>query len=80
MALFIRQNEERSELQRRIAAELQEKARSRAESENKLENIEDSQYMQGTKRTTSLAWLWLVVVGLAIAALVIIMMRANGQI
>lgn len=80
MALFIRQNEERSELQRRIAAELQEKARSRAESENKLENIEDSQYVQGTKRTTSLAWLWLVVVGLAIAALVIIMMRANGQI
>ena len=76
----MRQNEERSELQRRIAAELQEKARSRAESENKLENIEDSQYMQGTKRTTSLAWLWLVVVGLAIAALVIIMMRANGQI
>lgn len=80
MALFIRQNEERSELQQRIAAELQEKARVRAESENKLDNIEDSQYLQGTKRTTSLAWVWLVVVGLTIAAVVIIIMRANGQI
>lgn len=80
MALFIRQTEERSELQQRIAAELQEKARARAESDNKFDSIEDSQYLKGTKRTTSLAWVWLVVLGLAVAALVIIMMRANGQI
>ena len=80
MALFIRQNEERSQLQERLAAELQEKARKRAEADNQLDDIEDSNYLKGTKRTTSLAWVWLVVVGLAIAALVIIMMRANGQI
>jgi hypothetical protein len=80
MALFIRQNEERSELQQRLAAELQEKARARAKSENELDDIEKSKYLQGTKRTTSLAWVWLLVVGLAVAAIVLIMMRANGQI
>jgi hypothetical protein len=80
MALFIRQNEERSELQRRLAAELQEKARTRAKSENELDDIEKSNYLQGTKRTTSLAWVWLLVVGMAVAAIILIMMRANGQI
>ena len=80
MALFIRQNEERSQLQERLAAELQEKARKRAESENQLDDIENSSYLKGTKRTTSLAWVWLLVVGLAITVLVLIMMRANGQI
>lgn len=80
MALFIRQNEERSELQQRLAAELQEKARTRAKSENELDDIEKSNYLQGTKRTTSLAWVWLLIVGLAVAAVILIMMRANGQI
>lgn len=80
MALFIRQNEERSELQQRLAAELQEKARARAKTDNQLDDIEDSEYLKGTKRTTSLAWVWLGVVGLAIACVVLIMMRVNGQI
>lgn len=80
MALFIRQNEERSELQQRLAAELQEKARTRAKSENELDDIEKSNYLQGTKRTTSLAWVWLLIVGFAVAAVILIMMRANGQI
>lgn len=80
MALFIRQNEERSQLQERLAAELQEKARKRAETDNQLDDIEKSNYLKGTKRTTSLAWVWMIIVGLAIAVLVMVMMRANGQI
>jgi hypothetical protein len=80
MALFIRQNEERSQLQERLAAELQEKARKRAETDNQLDDIDNLNYLKGTKRTTSLAWVWMVIVGLGIAALVMIMMRANGQI
>lgn len=80
MALFIRQNEERSQLQERLAAELQEKARKRAETDNQLDDIENMNYLKGTKRTTSLAWVWMVIVGLGIAVIVMIMMRANGQI
>ena len=36
MALFLRQDDDRSELQQRLSAELQEKARKKAEIENQL--------------------------------------------
>lgn len=62
MALYVRQNENRSKLQERLAAELQEKARSREETPDRPDGVDDSRYMEGTKQTTSLAWLWVVVV------------------
>jgi hypothetical protein len=62
MALFIRQDDNRSELQQRLAAELQEKAKKRAQLDNTpSDDIEDSNYLKGTKKTTSLAWIWLLV-------------------
>lgn len=62
MALFIRQDDNRSELQQRLAAELQEKARKRAELDSApSDDIEDSNYLKGTKKTTSLAWMWLLI-------------------
>ncbi len=75
MALFLKQDERRSQLQERIAAELQEKARQRA-AENELpDGVTDSHYIKGTKQTTTLAWAWaligLAVVGLIIALIVI---------
>lgn len=69
MALFIRQNEDRSKLQERLAAELQERAKKRAESDAGLpDGVEDSQYIKNTKTTTSLAWVWVVIVAAAVAA------------
>lgn len=71
MGLFIRQDDNRTELQERLAAELREKAKRRAEQESKpVDGVEDSAYMKGTKQTTSLAWVW-VLVFLAVIALVI---------
>lgn len=67
MALFIKQNEERSELQQRVAAELQEKAKSRLENEHTPpDGVTDSQYLKGTKTTTALAWVWAVVIAIAV--------------
>jgi hypothetical protein len=81
MGLFIRQNDDRSELQRRLAAELQEKAKARAELENKPSNdINDLEYMKDTKQTTSLAWAWILIVVLIVGAIILISMRAAGQI
>lgn len=77
MGLFIRQDEERTELQRRLATELQEKARARAEADNQFDDIEKSQYLKGTKRTTSLAWVWGVIVVLIIAVLIYVIIRLN---
>lgn len=71
MALFIRQNDNRSKLQERLAAELQEKARVRAqESAGRPDGVDDSQYLEGTKQTTSLAWVWVTVVIFALVATV----------
>lgn len=75
MGLFVRQDEERSELQKRIATELQEKARARAEAENQLDDIEKMRYLDGTKRTTSLAWVWVLIVIASVAVLIYVITR-----
>lgn len=64
MALFIRQNDERSELQQRLAAELQERAKTKANIGDKppRDGVEDSEYLRDTKTTTSLAWVWIIIV------------------
>jgi hypothetical protein len=69
MALFIGQQNERSELQKRIAAELAEKAKKKnLENDKELpDGVDDSAYMQNTKRTTSLAWVWILIFAAAIA-------------
>lgn len=80
MALFVQRNEERSALQERLEAELQEKARQRTELTDKPQDIEDMEYLKGTKRTTGLAWVWGLVVVMVLGALVVLMLRAGGQI
>lgn len=77
MGLFIRQDEERTELQQRIASELQERAKARAESDNQFDDIEKSQYLQGTKRTTSLAWVWAIIVALTVGVLIYVIIQMN---
>jgi len=73
MALFIKQNEQRSELQERLAAELREKAKARAEIDaTSPDGVSDSQYLKDTKATTSLAWVWVVILIFAIIALAMI--------
>lgn len=71
MALFIRQNEDRSKLQERLAAELREKAKAKSRIDTVQHNdIEDSSYLKDTKETTSLAWIWIVIVLFGLAILV----------
>ena len=62
MALFIRQDEQRTELQKRLAAELQERSKQRSKIADRPDGVDDSQYIEGTKVTTSLAWVWAVIV------------------
>lgn len=70
MALFIKQDEERTELQKRLATELQERAKDRAKYADRPDGVDDSEYIKGTKVTTSLAWVWLLIV-LAVVGIVI---------
>ena len=78
MALFVRQDENRSELQQRLATELQDRARKKAEEAELPDGVTDSQFIKGTKETTSLLWLWLVIAALAIAAVVFIIIKSSN--
>lgn len=70
MALFIRQNDERSELQKQIAAELQRKAKQTSEMAERPDGVEDSQYITSMKTTTSLAWIWVVIIVIAVGVII----------
>ena len=69
MALFIRQDDERSELQQRIAAELQQKAKDNSKLADRPDGVDDSQYIKGTKTTTSIAWVWVIMAVIIVAVI-----------
>ena len=78
MGLYMKQNEGRSELQQRLDAELRAKAAARnAEGEKQIDGVDDSAYIEGTKRTTPLAFAWLVIVILAIAVFALFVYKAS---
>ena len=69
MSLHQRQNENRSELQQRLDAELRAKANAkRARDNDSPDGVDDSAYIENTKQTTSLAGVWVL---LLIVALVL---------
>lgn len=78
MALFVRQNENRSELQQRLATELQDRARKKAEEAELPDGITDSNFIKGTKQTTGLLGVWLVVGALAIGVVIFIIVKTSA--
>lgn len=78
MALFVRQDENRSELQKRLATELQDRAKKKAEEADLPDGVDDSRFIQDTKVTTSLLWLWMVIAALVIGGVIfLIVISAN---
>lgn len=77
MSLYLRQQDSRSDLQKKIAAELQEKAK-RVEVDTDLpDGVEDSAFIKGTKQTTNLAWIW-GLVALAVIAVIFWLLFATA--
>ena len=79
MALFVNQNSNRTKLQEKLAAELQEKAKKRAELENNglPDGVNDSDYLKDTKQTTSLAWVWLLIGIAAVAVFIYVVIQSS---
>jgi len=79
MALFVNQNSNRTKLQEKLAAELQEKAKKRAELEDleRPDGVDDSAYLKGTKQTTSLAWLWAIIAVAVIALIIYVVIQSS---
>lgn len=71
MGLYLQQNNDRSELQKRIAAELADKAKKKANGEaERPDGVSDSAYLEKTKTTTSLAWVWVLIILIFVAVLI----------
>jgi hypothetical protein len=71
MALFIQNDDDRTELQKRIAAEIQQRNETKPKLEDLPDGVNDSQYLKGTKKTTKLAWIWIVVILIIIGVVII---------
>lgn len=77
MAIIHNQESNRTELQKRLAQELSEKAKNKNLDPAKElpDGVDDSAYVENTKQTTALAWVWVliiaIVVGIAIWLFVI---------
>lgn len=78
MGMYLKQSESRSELQQRIAAELKARADAKSKLEQKPQDIvEDSAYIEGTKRTTTLAPVWLLIFLAAILVFIYFVTQAS---
>ena len=70
MGLYMKQSESRSQLQDKLAKELQERAREKAKTLERPDGVTDSAYLRGTTQTTRLAWVW-ILGGLAIVCIAV---------
>lgn len=71
MGILVEKDEERSELGRRISADLRERAEKSSKQED-YDVVEDSEYLRHMRKTNRFSWFWFVLVFLAAAALVVI--------
>lgn len=79
MALFIQQNDNRSKLQERLETELRAKAKARADVDTTLpDGVEDSGYLKDTKKTTTLAWVWIAIILLALFGFIFFFITSNS--
>jgi len=72
----MKRNEVQSELQKRVAAGLQDRAKKRAIETEQPDGVTDSAYIKDTKETTSLAWVW-ALIGIAFVAILVWLLIAT---
>ena len=71
MGIMVQKNEDNSKLNDMINADLRERA-ERTSKEMDPEYVEDSDYAKNLKKTGRFAWVWAVLIILAIISLIII--------
>lgn len=75
MGVIVNKNNQDDELSRRISADLRAKAIAQQKMDGKNEDpdfVEDSEYAENMQKTGRFAWVWIVLVFLAILSLVFI--------
>lgn len=66
MGIILKQTDNRSKYQEKIAAELQERLKSKNETTDLPDHVKDSSYLEGTKQTSILTGVWLVIALLSV--------------
>jgi hypothetical protein len=69
MGIILKQTDNRSKYQEKIAAELQDRLKNKTEDVDLPDHVKDSAYLEGTKQTSFLTGVWLV---LAILSVIVI--------
>lgn len=78
MGLYVRKEEQRTKLQERIAAEMREKAKKNSDTEyTPVDGVEDSNYMNGTKNSSSLLGVWLALLIIGVGVIVWLIIRSS---
>ena len=73
MGVLLRQNDNRSQLQEKLAAELREKAKQQAAGSEPLDQASDSRYIKDTEVATRTSGLWALLVIVAIVAVIVLL-------
>lgn len=71
MGILVEKDEDKSELSRRINADLRERA-VRSSKQEDVDLVEESEYLKNTNKTNRFSWFWFILVFLAAVALVVI--------
>jgi hypothetical protein len=80
MGIIFNQQDNRSDLQKRIAAELSEKAKKKHALTNDIpDGVADSAFIEGSKSTTSLAWVWVLIVAFVVVGAVTYIIMGGNQ-
>lgn len=62
MGLYVKQSDTRSQLQEKLAQDLQDRAREKAKQADLPDGVDDSRYIEGTRTTSSLGWVWILII------------------
>ena len=72
-----KENNKNNDLERRISADLRARAAETTPDAELTDFVGDAEYVRDTKRTGRFAWVWIVLVILAIISIVIILTPAS---
>ncbi len=74
MGIIVNKTDEQdSELNRRIAAELRQRTQENSKLGANPDLAEDSEYVEQFKKTSKFGWVWIVLIALALLSLIFIM-------
>ena len=73
MGIIVNKNQENDKLQARIDADLRNRVQT-ASVEDDPDFAEDIEYSKNLKKTSRFGWIWLVLIGLALASLAFIIL------